>query len=267
MIEIFGIIGYPIKHSLSPAMHNSAFRELSYPGIYLPFEVEKRDLKDAIMGVKALGIKGINVTIPYKEEVVKYFKCDKAVEEIGACNTVDVLKEKCYNTDVYGILKALENAGINIRGLRVLIIGAGGAGKACIYALRDENDVFLTNRTSEKGVNVAKKFGVEFVEMSKLENFNFDLIVNATPLGMKGFPEKLPVPEKLLKSKPAVFDMVYNPPETPLIKRAKEHGCLTMNGVDMLVYQGAKAFEIFTGLKAPVDVMKKAVVSELEKLI
>ncbi|WP_456369114.1 shikimate dehydrogenase [Geoglobus sp.] len=266
MTEIFGVIGYPVKHSLSPAMHNSAFRHLGYDGVYLPFEVKGDDLEVALTGAKALGVRGLNVTIPHKERAAELFEQDKAVEEIGACNTIDLRKGRCYNTDVFGITKALEAAGIETGGLRVLVVGAGGAGKACIYALRDGNDVFVTNRTTDRGIEVARRFGVEFLSSDELEGRKFDLVVNATPLGMRGFPAELPVPEVVLTSKPAVFDMVYNPPETPLIRKAREYGCRVASGVDMLVYQGARAFEIFTGLEAPVEVMKKAVLSELKKL-
>ena len=266
MIEIFGVIGYPLKHSLSPVMHNAAFREINYNGVYLLFEVRREELRSAIAGAKALNIKGLNVTIPYKEEIAELFKPDKTVQEIGACNTVLIEKGECYNTDVYGIVQSLKESGIGTSGMKVVVIGAGGAGKACIYALRDKNDVYLTNRTVERGLKVARKFGVEFLRFEDLENFSFDLVVNATPIGMKGFPSDLPFSLRVIERAKAVFDMVYNPPETLLLKKAKEFGCKTINGVDMLVYQGAKAFEIFTGKVAPVDVMRKAVISELEKI-
>jgi len=266
MIEIFGVIGYPLKHSLSPVMHNAAFRAINYNGIYLPFEVRREELKSAVAGAKALNIKGMNVTIPYKEEIARFFKPDRAVEEIGACNTVLIEKGECYNTDVYGIIQSLKNSGIGTSGMKVVVIGAGGAGKACIYALRDKNEVYLTNRTVKRGVRVARKFGVEFLRFEDLEKFSFDLVVNATPVGMKGFPSNIFFSLEVIKRANAVFDMVYNPPETFLLKKAKEFGCKTINGIEMLVYQGAKAFEMFTGREAPVDVMRKAVISELNKV-
>ncbi|WP_457591015.1 shikimate dehydrogenase [Geoglobus sp.] len=266
MTEIFGVVGYPIKHSLSPAMHNSAFRHLKYDGVYLAFEVKSEELERALFGAKALGIGGLNVTIPHKERAAELFRPDRAVVEIGACNTIDLRKGRCYNTDVHGVLGALEAAGVESEGLRVLVVGAGGASKACIYALRDRNLVFVTNRTEERGREVAKRFGVEFAEPEKVGGMRFDLIVNATPLGMRGFPSVLPVPEDLLRSRPAVFDMVYNPPETELVRRAKRYGCRIVSGVEMLVHQGAMAFEVFTGIRAPVEVMRRAVLSELQKL-
>ncbi len=267
MMEVFGVIGYPVGHSLSPVMHNAAFRETGYNGIYVPFGVRPENFESAVEGLVALGIKGVNVTIPYKEKITEFFRQEREVVEIGAANTVDLRKGICYNTDVDGILRALRNSNVDARDTNVLVVGAGGAAKACVYALRESNRVSITNRTEERGREVAKKFGIEFVRSENLSAMKFDLVVNATPLGMKGFPEKLPVPVEVLKSKPIVFDMIYNPPETPLIKKAASYGCRTVSGVDMLVHQGAKAFEIFTGRKAPVDVMKKAVISELKKLI
>ena len=261
MTEVYGVIGYPIKHSLSPPMHNSAFRHLKYDGIYLPFEVKKEELENALIGAKALGIRGFNVTIPHKERVTEFFKPSKEVEEIGAANTIDFVKEKCYNTDVFGIKKALENAGVHPKGFKVLILGAGGAARAAVYALKD-NEIYIANRTKERGLKLAREFGCEFIEFKEIKS-EFDLIVNATPVGMEGFADEYPISADVLKNKPIVFDMVYNPPETKLLKIAKKMGCKTVSGVEMLVFQGAKSFEIWTGLKAPVDVMRKAVLELL----
>ena len=262
MKEIYGVIGYPIKHSLSPIMHNAAFNHLNYDAIYVAFEVKKNELKDALIGAKALGIRGLNVTIPHKESVIGYFKQSKEVEEIGAANTIDLKRGICYNTDVHGIIESLKNADVKLRGLDVLIIGAGGAAKAAVYALKS-NNIYIVNRTKERGERLAKEFGCEFLEFGDVERYRFDLIINATPLGMKGFPDKIPVPLSLLNNKPVVFDFVYNPVETKLIRVAKQKGCKVISGVDMLVFQGAKSFEIWTGIKPPIDVMKKAVLKFL----
>lgn len=266
MTLVFGVIGFPLKHSLSPVMHNSAFRYLKLDAIYLPFEIRPEELEDELNRLENMGVKGINVTIPHKERVVEIFNPSREAEEIGAGNTVLFDGRRVFNTDIYGIRKALENAGINPEDLDILVVGAGGAGKSAVYALMGRNRVFITNRTEEKGREVAEKFGVEFLKISELEGRKFDLIVNATPLGMKGFENRLPIPISVVKNSNAVFDMVYNPPETPLVLAGRKYGCKIASGVDMLVYQGAKAFEIFTGLNAPVDVMKKAVLSELKKV-
>ncbi len=262
MKEIYGVIGYPIKHSLSPIMHNAAFNHLNYDAIYIAFEVKKNELKDALIGAKALGIRGLNVTIPHKESVIGYFKQSKEVEEIRAANTIDLKKEVCYNTDVHGIIESLKNADVWLRGLDVLIIGAGGAAKAAVYALKS-NNIYIVNRTKERGERLAKEFGCEFLEFDDVERYRFDLIINATPLGMKGFPDKVPIPLSLLDNKPVVFDFVYNPVETKLIRVAKQKGCKVISGVDMLVFQGAKSFEIWTRIKPPIDVMRKAVLKFL----
>ncbi|HIP62695.1 MAG TPA: shikimate dehydrogenase [Archaeoglobus profundus] len=270
-MEYYGVIGYPIKHSVSPDMHNAAFRHLGIDAIYLKFEVKPDKLKDAIFGARALGFKGFNVTIPYKEEVLKYVKPVGIASKIGAINTIHLQKLEGYNTDAYGALKALENAGIDVEGKIVLVVGAGGAGRAISFILAEKGaTVIVTNRTESRGLKLAedvRKVGeCLFYPYDKLEDLKgkIDIIVNATPLGMKGFEQKLPVPECLVE-KVIVFDTVYNPLETPLIKLAKKRGCKVVYGIDMLVYQGAEAFKIWTGMDAPIDVMKNAAIEALKK--
>ena len=267
----FGLIGYPIKHSVSPAMHNAAFKKLKIDATYLSFEVKPNDLSNAIFGAKALGFKGLNVTIPYKEEVLKFVKPDKIAAKIGAVNTIDLETMKGYNTDAYGALKALEVNGVSVEGKNILIVGAGGAARAIAFALIEKALVIITNRTEQRGLKLVeelRKYGesifIPYNEVKKLEG-KVDIIINATPLGMKGFEGKLPLPSNLIKDA-VVFDTVYNPMDTELIKLAKERGCKVVYGIDMLVYQGAKAFEIWTNKKAPVDVMKKAAIEALQKL-
>ncbi len=269
-MQYFGIIGYPIGHSVSPDMHNAAFKHLGLDAIYLKFEVKPEDLRDAIFGAKALGFKGFNVTIPHKEAVLKFVKPVGIAKRIGAVNTIDIPKLEGYNTDAYGALKALESAGVDVEGKVALVVGAGGAGRAIAFILAEKGaTVIVTNRTESRGLKLAedvRKVGdCIFYPYDKLEDLKgkIDIIINATPLGMKGFEQKLPVPEELIESKVVVFDTVYNPPETPLIKTAKRKGCKVVYGIDMLVYQGAEAFKIWTGLDAPVDVMKKAAFSAL----
>ncbi len=269
-MRCFGIIGYPIGHSVSPAMHNAAFRHLGIDAIYLKFEVKPENLRDAIFGAKALGFVGLNVTIPYKEEVLKFVRPVGIAELIRAVNTVVVQELEGYNTDAYGAMKALESAGVDVEGKVALIVGAGGAGRAIAFALAERGaKVIVTNRTESRGLKLAeevKRVGeCSFHPYDRLEELKgrLDLIVNATPLGMKGFEQKLPVPESLLEDV-VVFDTVYNPLETPLIKKAKERGCKVVYGIDMLVHQGAEAFRIWTGIDPPVNVMKKAALSALK---
>ena len=260
---LLGLIGNPVKHSISPAMHNAVLKRLGIDGIYLAFEVRKQSLRDAIFGTKALGFKGLNVTIPFKEEVVKFVKPEGLASNIMAVNTIDLENMVGYNTDATGFIRALEER-IDPAGKAALVVGAGGAGKAIAYALLERNaKLIITNRTRSRGILLAKelsKYGdcsfFPYERVTELKG-ELDIIVNATPLGMKGFERKIPIPEDLLYDV-LVFDTVYNPPETLLIRKAKNEGCEVVNGLDMLVYQGAASFEIWTGLKAPIDVMRKA---------
>jgi len=268
-MQYFGIIGYPIGHSVSPAMHNAAFKHLGLNAIYLKFEVKPEDLRDAIFGAKALGFKGFNVTIPHKEAVLEFVKPVGIAKRIGAVNTIDIPKLEGYNTDAYGALKALESAGVDVEGKIALVVGAGGAGRAIAFILAEKGaTVIVTNRTKSRGLKLAedvRKVGdCIFYPYDRLEDLRgkIDMIINATPLGMKGFEQKLPVPESIIENV-VVFDTVYNPLETLLIKTAKKKGCKVVYGIDMLVYQGAEAFKIWTGLEAPVEVMKKAALEAL----
>ncbi len=271
-MDCYGVIGYPIKHSVSPAMHNAAFKELGIDAIYTTFEVKPENLETAIKGAKALGIKGLNVTIPHKENVIRFSKPDEITSKIGAANTLKFGEEiLAYNTDVYGAIKALEDAGVSVSGKIVLIVGAGGAARAIAFALTEKKaTVIITNRTEQRGLKLAqdvRKYGeCMFVPMKDLEKLDFDILINATPVGMNNYmPGKLPVDEKIIRGDLIVFDTVYNPMETPLIKLAKMRGCKIVYGIDMLVYQGAKSFEIWTGLTPPVNVMKRAALEALKR--
>ena len=260
---ILGLIGYPIGHSVSPAMHNAAMEHLGVEGIYLALEVRPQSLRDAVFGAKALGFKGLNVTIPFKEEVAKFFRLDGLASKIKAVNTLDLERMLGYNTDAIGFIKALEEK-INPSDKVVLVVGAGGVGKAIAYALLEKgSEVIISNRTMTKGIQLAEKLSKygdchfhPYEKIGELEG-ELDIIVNATPLGMEGFERKIPVPEELLHDV-LVFDTVYNPPETPLIRKAKEGGCKVVNGLDMLVYQGAESLRIWIGREPPIDVMREA---------
>ncbi len=269
-MDCYGVIGYPVKHSVSPAMHNAAFRALGMRAVYASFEVKPEDLERAIEGAKALGIKGLNVTIPHKEAVIRFSKPDELASKIGAVNTLKIGEEiEAYNTDAYGALKALEKAGVGVSGKTFLIVGAGGAARAIAFALVESGaTVVITNRTEQRGIKLAqdvRKYGeCIFVPLNELERLKFDVLINATPVGMSSYmPGKLPVDGKLIREGIVVFDTVYNPMETALIRLAKMRGCKVVYGIDMLVYQGAKAFEIWTGVTPPVDVMKKAALEAL----
>ncbi len=265
-----GVIGYPIKHSVSPAMHNAALKRAGIEGIYLAFEVKPEMLEKAVAGAKALGFTGLNVTIPFKEEVVKFVRLEGHAAKLKAVNTVDLREMVGYNTDVYGAKASFSD--VDVDGKVALVVGAGGAGKATSLALMELGaTVILTNRTEHRGleaVEMLRKYGeCMFYPYTRVEELKgkIDILVNATPIGMRGFEQKLPVPEDILQPEMVVFDTVYNPLETPLIKKAKKMGCKVIYGIEMLIHQGAKAFEIWTGAKPDVNLMREAALEALKK--
>ncbi|MDM7912752.1 MAG: shikimate dehydrogenase [Methanotrichaceae archaeon] len=276
-MKIYGVFGDPIEHSLSPAMQNAAFRALGMDACYHPFRVPRERLKDAILGAFAMGFGGLNLTIPLKEKALEIVQPDELAKAIGAVNTVSFgissgSEIRGHNTDGFGALLALENAGVRIRGrgngrgTRVLLIGAGGAARAIAYTLRREGaEISIANRSLQRAEELAEMVGGMGYSLCDLEKLvkESEVIINATSVGMKEGDPRL-FPGNLLKSSHAVFDIVYNR-ETELLKDARAAGALALDGVMMLVYQGAKALEIWTGQKAPADVMEKAVREGLKR--
>jgi len=268
---VYGIIGYPVSHSASPVMQNAAFRELGIDAVYVPFEVEPDELKSAISGLKALSVKGFNITVPHKEgaaELVDFLEGD--AEFLEAVNTVKINEEGeliGYNTDAEGFLRSLAEEGVELEGKSALMIGAGGAARAVGYALLKGGVKFLNvvNRNFSRAKALAEKIGkrgnvlVYPLKESTLEILlkDVDVIVNTTSVGMKENDPPLfdysKIPEGI-----TVVDIIYNPPKTPLLKEAEKRGCKIVNGLGMLVHQGAIAFEIWTGKKAPLNVMKES---------
>lgn len=266
-----GVIGHPISHSASPIMHNTVFKTLGIDAIYLPFDVKPEDLRNAIFGAKALGFKGLNVTIPHKEEASKYVKLRGLAKRINAVNTIDIPKLEGYNTDATGALRTLERYNVDYEGKVVLIVGAGGVARAIAFALAGRSTLIITNRTESRGLKLVgdiRSYGdCIFHPYDRLEELKgkFDILINCTPLGMKGFESKLPVPESIVENV-VVFDTVYNPIETQLIKLAKKRNCKVVYGLDMLVYQGAEAFRIWFGFDPPIEVMRNAVIEFLQSI-
>lgn len=270
--KIFGIIGCPVTHSLSPAIHNAAFKKLGLNGAYAAFDVEPKCLGSAIEGVKALGIGGVNVTIPHKEAVIKYL--DNLSYEaglIGAVNTIVNKKGRLagHNTDIFGFLKSLrEDLGFYPKGRAAFIIGAGGAAKAAAFglAMAGAGRVVLTDKADEKALELAcdveLKTKCECIALKTNSRgiadmiLNSQLLVNAAPCGMHG-GDPISVKADFLHKGLCVFDLVYNR-ETKLVKAARRKGIKACGGLNMLLYQGARAFELWTGRKAPVSVMRKA---------
>jgi shikimate dehydrogenase len=261
---LYGVIGQPITHSLSPLMHNAAFAAVGQKAHFTAFAVD--DLASAITGIRALGVAGVSVTLPHKTEVLKYLDwISPEALEIAAVNTiVNRQGQLCgYNTDVAGALNALVKK-VDPAGKRVLIIGAGGAARALVYgAVKAGAEVVITNRSSERGLRLAKEFGAKFLTPFDLVEFSPEVLVNTTSLGMTPQVDALPIAENYLNSSMVVMDIVYNPLKTRLLAAAEKCGALTVDGLEMFVGQGVMQFELWTGKKAPFKIMRAAVLEEL----
>jgi len=274
--KIYGLFGYPVRHSLSPAMHNAAFGELRINSVYLCFEVSPKDLKEAVRGIKAMGVCGINVTVPHKVEIMNLLdELDNDAKSIGSINTVKNLDGnlKGYNTDGIGFLKSLkEDLNINPKGKSFFIFGAGGAGRAVAYSLAKEGAkiVYLFDAVKMRAEKLAQDLKERFQNLntflvSEVNPSTFeaiDVIINATPQGLKR-EDPLLFDLNLVSKKTAIYDLVYNPKETRLIKEAKKRGLKAVNGLGMLLYQGAESFKIWTEKEAPIRVMKRALLKAL----
>jgi len=266
--EVYGIIGDPVDHSLSPVMHNVAFREKNIKAVYGAFKVSSSDLAKAVEGIRALNIKGVSVTIPHKEKVMEYLEeIDEIAYEIGAVNTIvnenGVLKG--YNTDWIGVLKAFKEKGVDIQDKKVVIIGAGGASKAVVYALikGGAEKIFVYNRTFEKAKFLEKKFGVIAKPWEELNNANGDIIIQTTSVGLKSWES--PVEERVISRFKVAMDIVYLPLETKFLSLAKKHGKI-IDGLQMLLYQGVEQFKLWTGIEPPVKLMEKAIYEKVKNL-
>ena len=262
--RLFGVIGRPARHSFSPLIHNKGYQALGLNYIYLAFEA--KSLKKAFDGLKEIGINGFNVTMPFKQEIIKYIdKVDASAEKVNAVNTVVNRNGKFtgYNTDGIGAVNALKKA-TRLKGKKVLLFGAGGAGRAIAFALQKEKaKITISEKTSSKGKALAKEVRGKFVSLSNAIRTDPDIIINATPVGMKPNINSSVIPKEFLERQMVVFDIVYNPIETKLLKDAKKVGCRTINGIEMLLEQAYKSFEVFTGKKAPRNEIRKAVLKEL----
>lgn len=258
--RVYGVIGDPVGHSLSPQMQNAAFAARRMDAVYLPFLV--RDLKDFLAAVAPLGIRGFSVTLPHKERILPHLDgCDALAEKIGAVNTVVVRgrgKPYGYNTDYVGVLRALEQR-MPLRGSRVLIVGAGGAARAVAFALAEAGaSPCVCARRPARAKALARAVGGEAVAWNRLRTEFFDAIVNATPVGMHPLVGRSPLEARDLNCR-LVFDTIYRPRRTKLLELAARRGIETVSGVEMFVAQGAAQWEIWTGQRAPVEAMRRAV--------
>lgn len=277
--KLCALIGDPVEHSLSPVMHNAAFQFLGLKYIYLCLRVRPEGLKRAVDGVKSLGILGFNVTIPHKVSVMTYLdEIDPIAKDIGAVNTVVNRDERLvgYNTDGLGGLRALSEAGVTLTGKKVVLLGAGGAARALSFSIVPLAGLLvILNRTETKAVALASNLRRRFVKKIRggpltrgalfTEMADADVLINSTSVGMHPKREECVVDEDLLHSRMAVFDAVYNPLETRLLREAKNVGAKTVDGLSMLVHQGALAFKIWTGVTPPIDVMTRAVEAAVEE--
>jgi len=262
--KVYGVAGNPIKSSLSPIMMNTAFRRETVNAVYLALQAAK--VSDLLKLVQEIPIQGLSITMPHKQEIMQYLEnTDPLSAKIGACNTVLRAQDgKLYgfNTDVAGIVGPLEKR-ISLRGAKALVLGAGGAARAAVFGLRDKGaEVFILNRTPETAQKLARQSGSKTIKKDALAKTSFDAIINATPIGMAGQKGSPLLEAKDLNTK-LVFDLVYNPLETPLIRLARQQGIGFITGIEMFVQQGARQFEIWTGKPAPEEEMLRVVIHSL----
>ncbi|MDL1962880.1 MAG: shikimate dehydrogenase [Deltaproteobacteria bacterium] len=262
--SLFCVLGNPISHSLSPVMHNSAFAHIGYNGVYLAFNV--KDVSSAVSGIRGLGIKGASVTIPHKLTVMEFLdEIDESAVKIGAVNTIVNKQGRLsgYNTDYLGATNALLEK-TSIKDKKVIMIGAGGAARAIGYGILSEGGrLTIVNILEDEGERLAGDLGVAYHPLQKYKDYDCQILINATPIGMNPNIDEMPIKKEYLQKDMVVMDVVYNPLKTRLLKEAEDIGCITTGGVSMFVYQGVAQFELWTGKKAPVDVMRKTVLDAL----
>jgi len=255
---LYGIVGNPVRQSLSPVIHNLTFRRMGWDAVYLAFEVD--DLYAAISGIRGLGIKGLSVTIPFKTEVIPFLdEVEGMAKKIKAVNTIVNEGGKLigYNTDSYGAIKALEER-VDLKGRKVLLLGAGGAARAIGYGLKERgSEIVISNRSSDRGKKLAEELGCPFKPLASLEGVDADILINATSAGMHPNAGESPLRKEFLKAGMIVMDIVYRPRRTQLLREAEKCGCQVIDGLEMLAYQGAKQLEIWTGRKPDVVKIKE----------
>ncbi len=267
--KILGIFGYPVEHSLSPDMHNTAFAKLGLDMCYVPFKVSPKNLPDAVSSIRALDMLGVNTTVPHKEHVIALLdEIDKEASFIGAVNTVVNKEGKLtgYNTDGRGFMSSLSEEGVSVDGKDVLIIGTGGACRAISYYISEKaSSLSLFDIDTSKATALADDLGKIRQNIRLIENImdaeSPMVIINATPLGLKP-DDPLPFDPQLISAETVICDLIYK--ETPILKEAKSKGAKTINGSGMLLWQGVLAFELWTGVKPPVDDMRKVLLENMK---
>src|SRR5580698_9279469 len=264
--RVYGVAGDPVRYSLSPLMINTAFRRETVNAVFLALQTHK--MSDLLTLVREVPIHGLAVTMPLKEDILKHLeKTDPVSEKIGACNTVIRAQDgKLYgfNTDVAAVVRPLERR-LQLKGAKILVLGAGGAARAAVFGLKEKGaEVFVMNRTPEAAQKLARQAKAKSIKREQLAKTAFDVIINATPSGMQGVKPASILEAKEINAR-VVFDLVYNPIDTPLIRAAREKGIAVITGVEMFVHQGARQFEIWTGKPAPEEEMLRVVVHALRQ--
>ena len=264
--RVYAVVGDPIAHSLSPAIMNAAFRRENVNAVYLPLHA--KTLKDLLTCVREVPIHGISVTMPYKESILSHLdNTDSHTTKVGACNTVVRAQDgKLYgfNTDTAGIVRPLERRLNTLEDAKILVLGAGGAARAAVFGLKERgSEVYILNRSLAPAKKLAHQARARLVKRPDLKKLSFDVIINATPVGM-GNTRETPLQDKEINAR-YVFDMVYDPAETRLLKLAKERGAQVIPGIEMFVHQAARQFEIWTGKPAPWDEMLRVVLLALQE--
>ncbi|MED4779267.1 shikimate dehydrogenase [Brevibacillus choshinensis] len=275
--QLVGLFGHPVSHSQSPMMHNAAFSETGLGYAYVAFDVESNSLEDAVAGIRALGLKGINVTIPHKVAIMPMLdEIDPLAKRIGAVNTIVIDDGRLigYNTDGMGYVRSLaEETGIELDQQIVTMVGAGGAARAVAFTLAEKGvkEIRIINRSRERATILAESLqsivSTRIVEQGEGKEAIADasLLINTTSIGMLPNVNEMPVPSEWLHDRLIVSDLIYNPLETKLLSEAKVIGARVHSGVGMFVNQGALAFELWTGKKAPTEVMRDTVLQQLTK--
>jgi shikimate dehydrogenase len=266
--EVMGLVGAPLTHSLSPHMHNAAFAALNLNAVYIPFETHdvgpflRRMIHPRTREIE-WRLRGLSVTAPHKSAVMQHLDwVETSAQEIGAVNTIVVEDGtlRGYNTDAVALLVPLSEKSLDLRDARCAVIGAGGAARSALWILRREGaHITLFARDIEKATPLAEQFGASREILDDASFENFDLVINATPLGTKGAKEaETPALARSLRGTRFVYDLVYNPRDTLFLREAREAGCETINGIQMLVAQATEQFKLWTGSPAPLDTMNKA---------
>ncbi len=264
---VYGVIADPVGHSLSPQVHNAAFRQAKINAVYVPFRVPAQNLDQFMQDAPSLGVRGLSVTIPHKETVIRSLtKYEPAVKGIGAANTVIFDSDTLigYNTDAHAAMDSLDRAMQppayergTVEGKTVLVLGAGGAARAIVYGLKRRNaKVVLASRTTSRAEALAEQMQCDVIDWETRHSITPDVLINCTPVGMHPFLDETPFEKHHLRPSMVVFDMVYNPENTLLIKEARSQGCLTVTGVEMFVRQASLQFKLFTDQEAPWELMR-----------